>query len=453
MGISSNTITLPYWDASNMPDVCGIANAGGGTIMIQPTEQKASKGLRQMSRAFEQVPLMVEQELGVGCSTEPVLNGSILSLEITIEAALAPISYEGTYWFFDGLNTIAISKDEIDRIFALRTEQDDSLSQSQDNMFEQAYSSVFMTDQTYAPSSTESTGSDRQSRSWEMMLQPAVQPSDLNAKSFLMITELDSHEAIDENASLGMILERKLEYLNLKDKESSSLTNAGVLLLHNNPEKFIPGASVLIALFDENDRKPVEMDEVRGPLIHQLNESLRLLENHYLENVSAPLPPLDAIREALLNALTHKDYLSGTPIRIAVYSDRLVIENPSEPATNEMNIAQRRHPKPHNPLLANALRTMGITNGWGDSLNALSDLCEQAGMKPPVIEHDGDHVSAMFFFEPSGESSESDARMPQTFSITADVMKRRKKEDPPPPRLFFYRPCFDIFFTRRNFSL
>lgn len=369
---------------------------------------------------------MVEQELGVGCSTEPVLNGSILCLEITIEAALEPISYDGTFWLFNGSNSIAVSKDEVERIFSLRSEQDSLSSLSQESTFEQIYSSVFVSNQTYTSSTTETAEPQSQQLSWEMTLQSTAQQSDLNAKSFLMITELNSPETIDENASLGMILECKLECLNLKDKGSPSLTNAGVLLLHNNPEKFIPSATVLIAKFEDKSRQPVMMSEVRGPLIHQLNESLHLLNSQYLENTSASLLPSDAIREALLNALTHKDYLSGTPIRIAVYPDRLVIKNPSESATSEIDIAQRKHPKPHNPLLANALRMMGITNGWGDSLNAISDLCEQAGVKAPVIKHDNDHVSVALSFEPSSESSESDARAFQRLSVAADADKKQK---------------------------
>ena len=40
--------------------------------------------------------------------------------------------------------------------------------------------------------------------------------------------------------------------------------------------------------------------------------------------------PEDALREAVLNAITHKDYASGTPIQISVYDDKIMLWNPGQ---------------------------------------------------------------------------------------------------------------------------
>lgn len=122
-------------------------------------------------------------------------------------------------------------------------------------------------------------------------------------------------------------------------------TNAGILLLHNRPHQYIPGATVRIGFFGSHGGTPIYEDEVFGSLIEQVHSTVELLFEKYLpEEEPAPhgtyrlgtagghgRPPRDAVHEAVLNALAHKNYDSGAPVQVSVFTDRLCIDNVGRP--------------------------------------------------------------------------------------------------------------------------
>lgn len=86
-----------HWTSECIALICGIANAGGGTLVIESSEKAYTTGRRKLRRPFEQIPKLVEKELGLQCTTEPVLDGTALCLETTVPAAAEPLAYDGTY--------------------------------------------------------------------------------------------------------------------------------------------------------------------------------------------------------------------------------------------------------------------------------------------------------------------------------------------------------------------
>jgi ATP-dependent DNA helicase RecG len=114
------------------------------------------------------------------------------------------------------------------------------------------------------------------------------------------------------------------------------LKRAGVLLFHPDPEQFITGAYVKIGYFETNFDLRYQ-DEVHGSLFTQVNRTLEILVTKYLKALISyeglqrveTLPvPEPALREAILNAIVHKEYASGAPVQISVYPSRLMIWNP-----------------------------------------------------------------------------------------------------------------------------
>ena len=80
-------------------------------------------------------------------------------------------------------------------------------------------------------------------------------------------------------------------------------------------------------------------DEVRGDLFTQVDRTIDLVLTKYLRarityegihRVETYPVPEPALREAVTNAIAHKDYGSGIPIQIRVYDDRLMIWNPGQ---------------------------------------------------------------------------------------------------------------------------
>ncbi len=94
------TVQRSKWGNELLPLVCGIANAGGGRLLIAAEEKWHPLGIGKLRRPFETIPSTVLRELGLVCTTEPVMEGAVLNLEVGIPAAPEPVIYNGTYYLY-----------------------------------------------------------------------------------------------------------------------------------------------------------------------------------------------------------------------------------------------------------------------------------------------------------------------------------------------------------------
>jgi ATP-dependent DNA helicase RecG len=101
---------------------------------------------------------------------------------------------------------------------------------------------------------------------------------------------------------------------------------------------------------------------------------------------SLPVPEA-ALREAVLNAILHKDYSSGTPVQISVYADRLMLWNPGElPQDWTVARLKAKHPsRPFNPGLANVFFRAGQIETWGRGIERIFSACTTAGIPAPAL--------------------------------------------------------------------
>lgn len=108
----------PEWRDEDIALVCGIANAGGGRIVISPNISDRAKKMKRFKKTFERIPQLAWRELGLTCSTEPVMNGMNLCLEIQVPAAPHPIRYGNNYYLYnEGINSI-VPRELFDRLLA-----------------------------------------------------------------------------------------------------------------------------------------------------------------------------------------------------------------------------------------------------------------------------------------------------------------------------------------------
>jgi ATP-dependent DNA helicase RecG len=108
--------------------------------------------------------------------------------------------------------------------------------------------------------------------------------------------------------------------------------------------------------------------------------------------------PKDAVREALLNAIAHKDYSSGVPIQISVYTDKIIIWNEGQLPENwtVKNLLEKHASRPYNPDIANALFRSGYIESWGRGTLKIIRECKQAGIPEPVFSYDSSDISVEF---------------------------------------------------------
>jgi ATP-dependent DNA helicase RecG len=133
-------------------------------------------------------------------------------------------------------------------------------------------------------------------------------------------------------------------------------TLAGVLLFARNPNRFLPQAGIHATAYPDTDKsyETIESEDLRGPMVGLMSKTdgrAELVEAGLVEKALAFVRrnttgtseideetgqridrrdyPMEAVREAVVNALVHRDYLMGsTDIELALYADRLEVISP-----------------------------------------------------------------------------------------------------------------------------
>ena len=113
--------------------------------------------------------------------------------------------------------------------------------------------------------------------------------------------------------------------------------------------------------------------------------------------------PRAALREALLNALVHRDYAVTAPVQIRVYENRLRMWNPAVlPEGWTLDTLLGAHSSsPYNPAIANAFFRAGEIEAWGRGVERIFAACEAAGSPKPVLRYDSYDMWLEFPFDPA----------------------------------------------------
>ena len=113
--------------------------------------------------------------------------------------------------------------------------------------------------------------------------------------------------------------------------------------------------------------------------------------------------PYVALREALTNALCHRTYDElGPSVGIAIYDDRVEIENPGSfpPHITAETIKQPHDSHPRNPLIANVLYLSTYLEKWGSGVSRIIEACQQQGVPEPTYEDRGSFIHIVFKRKP-----------------------------------------------------
>lgn len=121
----------------------------------------------------------------------------------------------------------------------------------------------------------------------------------------------------------------------------------------------------------QTDTELIFQDEVNGNLFEQVEKTIEILFTKYIKaiisyegihRVETYEYPKDAVREAILNALAHKDYSIGVPTQISVYDDKLMIWNYGQLPEDWTikNLMQKHSSIPYNPDISNTFLEQDI---------------------------------------------------------------------------------------------
>jgi ATP-dependent DNA helicase RecG len=182
-----------------------------------------------------------------------------------------------------------------------------------------------------------------------------------------------------------------------------SLTVAGALYLSKDPSETLGKAYVEILRFADDRSADYDLRlEIRGSLPAQLEHALqRILDELGTELVvlgvrryDLPRLPQKVLREALANALAHRDYeLNRTPVRIEIRPSSVIVRSPGglpEPVTVE-NI--RETSAPRNLAVIRALRRFGLAEDAGMGVDVMEDTMNEEMLDPPEFHDNGHEVA------------------------------------------------------------
>lgn len=360
---SQNTEWKESWHEKYYNWMCGFANAQGGKLFIGIDDKGTVTGIPNAEKLLEDIPNKARALMGIMVDVNLHQKGGMDYLEIVIDAYPNPISLRGKYYYRSGSTLQELIGPALDK-FVL----------------------------------------EKQGKKWDGVPVPGVSVSDLDDKSFELFKENAGKSERISSDALKASNEELLDSLHLIDGDH--IKKAGVLLFHPDPEKFITGAYIKIGMFDSNDELKFQ-DEIHGSLMYQSEEALVLLRTKYdvaaisyeegTRHEKFTFPPM-AIREALYNAIAHRDYSGGAPIQISVYSDKIIFWNQGQLPDNWTvdKLSEKHSSIPYNPDIANTLYRAGIIEAWGQGTNKMINACKKHEIAPPRFSNEAPDFQVEF---------------------------------------------------------
>lgn len=235
------------------------------------------------------------------------------------------------------------------------------------------------------------------------------------------VTDLDNElvEKVSRQISKHISSEKLLQYLDLAefDGYSLKLRRAALLLFSKKSNKWHPRLQVRIFKVNGLDEKTgsdfnvTEVGEANGNIFQLIESSWDLLRPHLTDTKFSQdamfrtqiMYPELACREALVNAITHRDYSNeGRGIEVKIFDDRLVIQNPGELLSSvtikDLKSLSGVH-QSRNTYVARVLRETGFVRELGEGIRRIYELLKSNDMVDPLLESKNKTFSITLYYK------------------------------------------------------
>ena len=226
---------------------------------------------------------------------------------------------------------------------------------------------------------------------------------------------LDFRAASESFAAVRTITRRDLETLRLvTDHQGRKVpTVGGMLLFGQDRERYFPDAWIQAGRFRGADKSAiVDRAEIHSFPVRAIEAAIAFVEKHAMHGAEIGtvrrkerwnLPPV-AVREAVINAVTHTDYAQrGAPTRVSIFDDRLEVENPGLLPFG-LTIEDLHHgiSKLRNRVIGRVFHTLGLIEQWGSGVQRMTAACTEMGLAPPCLEEIATRFRVTIFTERVG---------------------------------------------------
>lgn len=333
-----------------------FANTTGGTVILGVRDRDhAVTGIDLRNNAIKVLADSITTRLGI----HPVIDIHEIDgkhiLTIAVEQGRAPVAYDGRYYTRVGDTTREMLPDELREYF-------------------------------------------QQSIEWDSITGPYTsdQIDEETVRHFLALAKAAGRlTAVAPDEPIDTVL-RRLDLV-----RDGQIRNGALMLFGRNPQKDFPNSIVRIGRFRRADII-IGDHEIRGDLFSQFDEAERIIKSYIgvrydiseeamqesFQRKEVWDYPLPAIREALLNALIHRDYFNNTvQTQVRIFDDHIRFHNPGhlpEGVTVEMII--REHYSHHrNPKIADIFYRAGLIERYGSGIERIITAFRDASMPAPTF--------------------------------------------------------------------
>lgn len=358
-----------HWTDQALEDLAAFANTRGGTLLVGVEDDGEVVGVADPEAEMQRIANTVASRLGLTPSVSRRFIGGHEVIEVQLEPARGVVGLNGRHRTRVGSTNRDLSPEELGRLVLERS------GQSWDGL----------------PSPL---GLDRVAGSAIRRFANLAQRR---------LPEINSNEPERMLQNLGLLREGRL-------------TNAAVLLFTERPQEIFPAARVRIGLF--KGTQILDTHEFEGTLWEQLDGAMerfrRLLKVALDVRATAPTLeglqhrevweyPLDALREAVTNALVHRDYAAPGDIQVRLLEDSLEIWNPGG-LPEGIRLEQLRAPSHpsvlRNPLIARTFYSAGLVEQWGTGTTRILNWCREAGLPEPEFQEEAGGFRVVFLKDP-----------------------------------------------------
>ena len=333
--------------------ISAFSNSDGGCILLGIEDgTKNIVGIDLTDGKQEAIINRIADSTGIQPSVEHYIINNKNLLKITVEKSTNPIQYKGKYYKRVGNTTREATKEELKKLLLKDVSWDSQVNNC------------------------------------------TIDDIDVDTVRNFLTLAVKKDRIIPEILDYG--LEEILVHLDLI--QESKLTNAAILLFGKNPQKLFRHATVRIGLFKGNDEDLIISDkEISGNLFNQIKETEIAVKS--LINRKSSIKgfdrneiwdyPIVALREAILNALIHREYSDvSSNTQIKIFDNDIWIYNTGDlfgGLTLEM-LKNPHHPsKSRNPLIMNVIYNAGYVERFGTGIKRMTSACRKQCMPAPIF--------------------------------------------------------------------
>ncbi len=360
---TQNTEFKETWKDDYMHTLSAFANTDGGVLIIGKNDKGETVGINNVKYLLENLPNKISQKLGIYPSIELSEENNKQLVEIHINTYDVPISFNGKYYIRRGSTTQQLTDKELNRFLLQKSRT-----------------------------------------SWESLPEHNATIDDIDEKTIEKFKNLAKKRVLGiENEDTKTIISK----LRLTD-EKGNLKRAAILLFAKDPQKYYISSYFKIGRFTSLT-DIVTDDVIEGNLFSQLNKVLEVLRAKYLRNIISGYDenwvriedleyPYEAIREAVINTLIHKDY-SGSHVQMRIYNNEINLWNSGallEDLTPE-KLKGKHKSVLRNELIANTFYKAGLIEAWGRGTINIINECKKANLPIPDFNENTNGFEIIFY--------------------------------------------------------